>query len=47
MYTARAKEFCAGFDVGIKAIEDPQNYRVENKHLDQLEIAKLAETSYS
>ena len=31
MYEARAKDFCA---------EDPQNYRVEYKHLVQLEIPK-------
>ena len=40
MYRARTKDFCAGFDLGVWASEDPQKYRVENKHLVQLEIPK-------
>ena len=39
MYTARAKDFCAGFDLGV-VTEDPQNNRVENKHFVQLKIPK-------
>lgn len=40
MYTARAKDICAGFDLGVQVTEDPQNNRVENKHFVQLKIPK-------
>ena len=40
MYMARAKDFCADFDSGVKVNKARQNYRVENKHLVQIEIPK-------
>ena len=41
MYTARAKDFCAAFNLGVWIAEDLQNNRVENKQFVQLKIPKF------